>query len=500
MQATVRRVDVGETTSLEDYSTHMNLHAAVHDLRHEAEILLPRLAGRRLWMLNSTEHGGGVAEMLPRMVTCLRELGLPTEWLVLETDDLGFFELTKKIHNLIHDSGTGGLDAEARSLYEAVNRQVKDALLDYVQPGDILMVHDPQPMAAGAMLKKELEISTVWRCHIGLDRSTERTKAAWSFLRPYGDAYDRAVFSAPEYIPDFLVGRSALVAPAIDPLSHKNRELHAVKLMGILCNAKLVQAMHPMMRPDFAEAAQRLLPDGSFGYARGDWDIGFLFRPIITQISRWDRLKGFRQLLDAFVRLKQRSAGERVADPTHRRRLEYVRLVLAGPDPRAIQDDPEGMLVFEDLRKSYAALEPDLQRDVAILSLPMSSRKNNALMVNVLQRASSIVVQASVQEGFGLTVTEAMWKHVAVLGTQACGIRQQIRDGVDGRLLTDLNDVDAFASVLDEMLARPKAREEYGRSAQRRVFNEFLVFSQLRRLLELFSLFGSSTQDVVPRG
>ena len=135
-----------------------------------------------------------------------------------------------------------------------------------------------------------------------------------------------------------------------------------------------------------------------------------------------------------------------------RRRLDIVRLVLAGPDPASIQDDPEGKGVLEDLVDTYLSLEPEIQRQVILLTLPMDSRKENALMVNTLQRCSSIIVQNSLREGFGLTATEAMWKRTALMGTRACGLRAQIRDQIDGRLVQDAENPDEIAATLHEML------------------------------------------------
>jgi trehalose synthase len=143
--------------------------------------------------------------------------------------------------------------------------------------------------------------------------------------------------------------------------------------------------------------------------------------------------------------------------------------------------------VLQDLIGTYRRLDPALQEDVALLSLPMGSRKQNALIVNALQRCSSVVVQNSLREGFGLTVTEAMWKQRAVIGSQACGIRQQIRDGIDGRLIADCQDAEKIAGLLDEVLDDVPGRSRYGRSAQLRVHDEFLVFTQARRWLEVLA-------------
>lgn len=164
-----------------------------------------------------------------------------------------------------------------------------------------------------------------------------------------------------------------------------------------------------------------------------------------------------------------------------------VRLVLAGPDPASISDDPEGKEVLEELCATYRELPPELQRDVVILSLPMDSAKENALMVNAIQRCSSVVAQNSLREGFGLTATEAMWKHVPVLGTHAGGLRTQIRDQVDGVLVNNPEDREEVAAALGAMLGDHAFRDKLGRSAQRRVYQEFLVFTQIRHILEVLA-------------
>jgi trehalose synthase len=452
-------------------------------------------------MINSTAQGGGVAEMLPQMVTLLNELGLTTRWAVLGSDQPAFFALTKRVHNLIHGDGEPALSDDDRQLFEAVNRQNAEALKPHLGPDDIVVVHDPQPLAMGAMLGAELGLRSVWRCHIGHDERLPATHAAWRFLKPYAEAYDRAIFSAPEYIPDYLAGRASIIHPALDPFSHKNRELSPHKLVGILCNAGLKCERYPVLTPPFEHRAQRLQPDGTFGTAVEPEEIGLLYRPIVTQVSRWDRLKGLRPLLEGFVQLKAWTRdAKRDWSPRRRRRVEIGRLVLAGPDPTSIQDDPEGKGVLESLSDIYLGLPPEVQRDVALLTLPMNSRKENALMVNALQRCSTLIVQNSIREGFGLTATEAMWKCVPVLGTRASGLRQQIRSGIDGVLIQDAADPDEVARRLDDALGNLSNRDLLARSAQRRVHDRFLIFTQLCEWLRVLSSAATSPRQAPAKG
>ncbi|MDJ0866779.1 MAG: glycosyltransferase [Myxococcota bacterium] len=479
----MQTVDVREPAGLDAYAEVVHLAEAVRALREEAGRLLPALRGRKIWMVNSTAQGGGVAEMLPKLVRLLNECGVPTEWVVMGCDDPRFFQLTKRLHNLIHGTGDPCLDDDDRRLYAAVSSANAAEFKRRLGPDDVVVVHDPQPLGMGALLKRELRLPFFFRCHIGLDEDGPETQAAWAFLRPYAELCDYAVFSAPEYIPGFLAGKAGLITPGIDPLSFKNRELGPHKLAGILKNAGLLRSRHPVVPVDYDEQATRLGSDGRFAPITEESDVGILFRPIVTQISRWDRLKGFAPLLEAFVRLKHGSFGRDVSE-RQRRRLAQVRLVLAGPEPSAVADDPEAQEVLAELIASYQRLPHWIQEDVALLSLPMASRSQNALMVNALQRCSSLVVQNSLREGFGLTVTEAMWKQCGVLGSRACGIRQQIRDEMDGRLIDDSEDPEAIAALLDVALDDLPGRTRWGRSAQRRVHDEFLIFTQVRRWLE----------------
>ncbi len=482
----IESIEVQEPEGLDAYAEVVHLAEAVRALREEAAALVSALRGRAVWMVNSTSRGGGVAEMMPKLVSILNELGLDTKWVVMGSEDPAFFDLTKNLHNLIHGKGDPGLGDEERQLYAAVSSENAAELKQRLRPEDILVIHDPQPLGMGALLKRELGMPFFFRCHIGLDDDVPETRCAWNFLRPYAELCDYAIFTSPEYIPPFLAGKAGLITPAIDPLSYKNRELSPHKLAGILKNSGLASSRHPVVPHAFPEQATRLRPDGTFGPMDGETDIGIPFRPIVTQISRWDRLKGFEPLLEAFARLKESIASRPVSD-RHRRRLGKMRLVLAGPDPAAVADDPEAQSVLADLIHTYRGLPHWLQEDVALISLPMGLRHENALMVNALQRCSSVVVQNSIREGFGLTVTEAMWKQCGVLGSRACGIRQQIRDGMDGRLIPDCEDPAQIADLLDSTLDDLPGRAHFGRSAQRRVHDEFLVFTQARRWLEVLA-------------
>jgi trehalose synthase len=493
----VQVVEPRHAVSLSDYESIADLSATVRSLRQEAESRLAGLGGRRVVMVNSTAQGGGVAEMLPPLLSIMRELGIDAHWLVIETQDHDFFRLTKTLHNLIHGAGDPNLAATDRDVYDRVSAENAAAMEEHLRPGDVLVIHDPQPMGAGAILRQKMDIAAIWRCHIGLDKETPETRAAWDFLDPYLRPYDHAVFTAPEYIPSSLAGRSTIIHPAIDPLSHKNRHLQVHDIVGILANAALIKPWGPVLTPSFAEPAKRLQADGSWAPATEPEDFGLLFRPIVTQVSRWDRLKGFLPLMQGFVALKHDLEARTDLEEHHRRALQLVRLVLAGPDPASVDDDPEGKEVLAELCAAYMGLPPHLQADIAMISLPMSSKKNNALIVNALQCCSDVVAQNSIQEGFGLTVTEPMWKRAALMGSCAVGIRQQIRPDLDGVLVRHPEAPQEIAEALDGLLADEAKREVLGRSARQRVHDNFLVFTQVKSWLELLT---NTVADRWPKG
>ncbi len=491
----IEEVSVEHPVSLDDYASYSHLEADVAELRSAAATLSPQLRGRTVWMVNSTARGGGVAEMMPRLVSLLNQLGVRTKWVVIGTHRSEFFGLTKRLHNLIHGEGQPAFTAGERDLYETVSRELADEMQHLVAPGDLLVVHDPQPAGMGAMVQQRSEVRSVWRSHIGLDEDLPQTRAAWDFLQPYVASYDHTVFTASEYIPSFLSGNVSIITPAIDPIGDKNRAFAAHTLAGILCNSGLMTAHTPVVRPSFEFRAERLQPNGCFASATTPDEIGLLFRPVVTQISRWDRLKGWMPLMQAFVKLKCALHHATGLTEIQRRRLQLVRLVLAGPEPASVQDDPEATSILQELCEAYVGLDSEVQQQIVLLSLPMKSRRENALMVNALQHCSSVVVQNSLQEGFGLTVTEPMWKRIPVLGSNTCGIRQQIRDGVDGRLIHDPQDADVIARTMVDMLGDPASRERLARQGQRRVHDDFLVFTQLRRWLEvLVSTVGRESQ------
>ena len=181
------------------------------------------------------------------MITLLGELGLPSRWAVLGTKEQPFFNFTKRMHNLIHGAGEPGTNDAEREVYEAVNKENADDLRRQLKSGDLVVVHDPQPMGLAPLLK-DTGARFVWRCHIGLDGNNAQTDTAWKFLQKYADAYEHAVFTAPEYVPSCFSDRNSIIHPALDPLSFKNQDLAPTEVAGILVKAGLLPPPRPNSR------------------------------------------------------------------------------------------------------------------------------------------------------------------------------------------------------------------------------------------------------------
>ena len=406
---------------------------------------------------------------------------------MIEATDPDFFNLTKRIHNAIHGSGNGVFTEEDRKVFERVNAQNVDTALESISDGDIVVIHDPQPMSLARMIREKKNVKTVWRCHIGLESTNEVTEGVWDFLSVYYPDYDHFVFSLPSYVPEVLKDKTSIIPPAIDPLSHKNRMLWMSKCLGILQQSGIIREQLPMLYPNYKHQVRRVMPDGSFEAVNHDSELDIIFHPTVLQISRWDRLKGFKELMEAFVLMKKEN--EKKADKTSLayRRIRHTRLALGGPDPKFVSDDPEGMEVLNELIEQYKAMSVDLQRAVALLLLPLDNPKENALIVNALQRTATIVVQNSIQEGFGLTATEAMWKKRPVLVSGAAGLRAQVQHDINGKINPDPTDIPKLVKALEEMLSNPLERDKWGFNGQVRVINKFTLFSQIKSWLDLLS-------------
>jgi trehalose synthase len=484
MAARVRPVELTAGPSLEDHGLVEGQARLIAPFIAAGRELADRLGTSRVWMINSTASGGGVAEMLPHTIGMLREVGLDVRWLVLEPHSERFFAATKALHHRLHGKEPGTPVEDAEACFRQASEEGARALVEHLEPGDVVIVHDPQPCGMASFLPDELRLRLVWRCHVGVPFHNEHTDAAWAFLSPWLEPYRHLLFTSERYVPAALKPRSSVIAPAIDPLSHKNRELSTYKLLGILRSAGLTDDHAPSWAR-FAAKAERYV-DGRFEPSAVP---EMLRSPVIVHVSRFDPLKGFHLSLEAFRLLTEigpararhlRAASDRADDE-----LGRALLVLAGPDPSGVADDPEAAAVLADLCRQRDALPPDVAARVHIVKLPMVHAKENALMVNALQRLATVVMQPSIEEGFGLTVTEALWKGKPVVATNVGGIAQQIRPGVDGLIVDDTGGAGELAHALVSALVLVKEAERMARSARRRVAEHFLSMREAAQWLQV---------------
>ncbi len=427
-----------------------------------------RMAGRTLWHINSAAEGGGVAELLRSCLGYLRNGSIDTRWLVFQ-GDLPFFDITKRIHNRLHgDLGDGGpLAARERRHVDAVTARNVDVIRGYVRPGDIAIVHDPQPIGLVHPLA-ELGATVIWTCHVGADTPNDITRSAWDFLRPSLAGASAVTFSRAAHVWEGLEGTVvALIPPCIDPLSLKNVELEVAQRDAILHAARVAE---PSARgkPTFVRS------DGAPGRVTHRADV---FEeaaipagvPLIVQVSRWDRLKDPLGVLHGFAQTEG---------------LEEAHLVLAGPLPRSVADDPEAERVLTEVRDAWDGLGSVVRKRVHLASLPTEDVEENAVIVNALQRRADVVVQKSLAEGFGLTVTEAMWKARPVVAGRVGGIQDQIDDGTNG-VLIDPRDPFSFGAAVASLLHDQERASRLSRAARERVRERYLPPQYLGGYLEL---------------
>jgi trehalose synthase len=426
------------------------------------------LSGRVIWHVNSTAKGGGVAEMLQSLLAYGRGAGVDVRWMTISGNP-GFFAVTKRLHNHLHESpGDGGqLGAAEREAYEAALAEAAEELFELVMPGDVVYIHDPQP--AGLIPHvKDKDLKVIWRCHIGVDHPGELARGAWDFLRPYVEKADALVFSRKGFVWDGLDRELIwIVPPSIDAFSPKNEDLDQ-------------QAVHAILSVSGIEEGNRA---GDALFTRFDGSVTRVGRradldqdapvpldaPLVTQVSRWDRLKDPVGVL--------RTIAEHSEAETH--------LLLAGPSVAGVTDDPEGAEVLAEVRRVREQLPGDRRARIHLASLPMNDVEENAAMVNAIQRRSNVIVQKSLAEGFGLTVAEGMWKAKPLVASRVGGIQDQIEDGVSGLLIDDPSDLAAVARAIDGFVADPDRAAQVGAAARQRVLDEFLGTRSLTLYMDL---------------
>lgn len=451
------------------------------------EELRVQLAGRTWWNINSTAVGGGVAELLRAQLAYARGAGLDARWAVIEGSP-DFFALTKRLHHALHGSSgdASPLDGAARATYDEVTSQNAAGLLERIRPRDLVLLHDPQTAGLAPHLIRAGAV-VCWRCHIGHDSTNQEVERGWSFLAPYLREVPAFIFSRRAYVPPCCDhGKTTIITPSIDAFSTKNGALDESSAHAILAQAGLVEAVHRNGGPTFTRE------DGSRGRVErqaemirvGDapaWN-----EPLVVQVSRWDPLKDPVGVILGFAEFVNGSG-------------HGPHLVMAGPNVRAVADDPEGAAVFDAVEGAWRELPDAVRRRVHLASLPMDDVDENAAIVNALQRHASVIVQKSLQEGFGLTVTEAMWKSRPIVASAVGGIQDQIDDGVQGLLLRDPADRVTFATALRLLLDDPGYARRLGTNAHTRARNQFLSIQELAKCTRLLSrVYGANAGHAWP--
>ena len=392
------------------------------DIVEELTILASYVGNRSIKMINSTAVGGGVAEMLHRVVPLLNELGIQTSWDVIK-GEAEFFDITKSFHNALQ----GKPEHFPEKVFETYLHYNEKNFHDMSFDEDLIVVHDPQPAALIHWLPNRRN-HWVWRCHIDMSHPNEQL---WNFLQPFIEKYDAAIFSSPLFSPELAIPQYQFY-PTIDPLADKNKELDAAYIDSVL---------------------------EKYGIPRD--------KPIVTQISRYDPWKDPVGVIRAYKMARK-----------------YVdcRLLLVG-DKAA--DDPEAEKILAEVQQE-AGDDPDIH----IIYLT----KSIATEINAFQRASDIVLQKSLREGFALTVSEALWKHRPVIGSAVGGIPAQIIHGYTGVLV---HSVEGASLQIRSLLNQPDLATRLGENGFQRVRDEFLITKNLKRYLLLLLALDQPAEETI---
>lgn len=373
------------------------------------------LYGKHILHINSTYQGGGVAEILGSFVPLMNDIGIDTGWRILHGNP-DFFSITKKFHNALQGAKIN-LSKMKKDLYIQANENFSIYThLDH----DCIIIHDPQPLPLLKFYKKSQP--WIWRCHIDLSNPNGEV---WEFLKKLILRYDMVILSDEKYKRKDLPVEQHIIQPAIDPLDAKNKEIGEDVISKYL-------------------KKYRIPTD----------------KPLISQISRFDKWKDPAGVLEVFKIVKKNVD---------------CRLVLCGS---MATDDPEGLEIYEKIEKKSRKLIDN--KDVILITI------ENDILVNVLQRSSAVIIQKSKREGFGLTVTEALWKGKPAVASNVGGIPLQIKDGENGFLL-DYSDIKGFADRIVQILQKPNLAGEMGKKGKEYVRKNFLITRLLLDYLELFN-------------
>lgn len=368
------------------------------------------LYGKKVLHVNSSYQGGGVAEILDHLVPLMSDLGIEVDWRILHGSH-DFFNVTKKFHNALQGEDINFSQLK-KSVYTRTNRRFSSySHVDH----DVVIIHDPQPLPLIRYFKKRQP--WIWRAHIDLSNPNPEV---WDYLKQFIIRYDRGVFSAQDFISSDVNIDSEVIHPSIDPLTVKNKEIDQDTIDKYLNKYDI--------------------PDD---------------KPIISQISRFDKWKDPEGVIEVFDRVKEEVD---------------CRLVLLGS--MAI-DDPEGPGIYENVMEKASDRD-----DIIVIN------KESDILVNVVQRVSSVILQKSLKEGFGLTVTEGLWKGSPVVASDVGGIPLQVDDEETG-FLVDPEDYEEVAGRVVKILKNPELGAKLGGSALSQVKEHFLITQQLLSWLKV---------------
>ncbi len=384
-------------TNLENYKDIVG-NKVIDKIIQESE----ELRGKHILHINSTYNGGGVAEILNSLVPLMNSIGIDTGWRILHGNP-EFFTVTKKFHNALQG---GKIDiSEIKKIFIETNERFSE----YTHINhDLVIIHDPQPLPLINFYKKKQP--WIWRCHVDLSNPNPNL---WNFIKNFIMKYNAVILSNEQYKKDDLSIEQRIIYPAIDPLSTKNMNVSEKIISEMLEKFKI--------KTD---------------------------KPIITQISRFDKWKDPLGVIEVFRNVKK---------------SVDCRLILCGDHA---SDDPESGAMYSMVKEKAKDLIES--GDVILIT------EENNLLVNVLQRISDIIIQKSLKEGFGLTVTEAMWKERPVVASNVGGIKLQIKNGENGFLI-DPSDKKGFSDVIIRILNHPELAKKIGRNAKENVRENFLI-------------------------
>jgi trehalose synthase len=370
---------------------------------------------------NATAYGGGVAELLNSVIPLLQNLGIEADWQVMEATP-EFFEVTKSMHNAMQGMYIPW-GTEMADIWRQINHANAEAMTGKY---DFIYIHDPQPAGILHFVRQRdpnaLGAQWIWRCHLD---TTEALPEVWDFLRGHVQLYDSMVFTMEEYVKEAIHGPElTIISPAIDPTSTKNAELSPTVVRDILTRYEI--------DPD---------------------------RPIIAQISRFDPWKDPLGVIDVYRILKEK-------------RPDLQLIMIAS----MANDDPEAWSFYERIVRKAGE-----DYDIHILT---NLNGVGNLEVNTFQRASQVVMQKSIREGFGLVISEALWKGKAFVGSAAGGIPMQLDDGRVGKIASTTEE---FAASIASFLDDESARDEMGKAAIEHVREHFLTTRLIEDHLRLLN-------------